>query len=189
MTLTATDRLHFFGSFLRSPRNVGSVVPSSAWLARAMVRPIDFTTARTVVELGAGSGVFTDRVLEARHPEARVLVFERDDLMSQRLSGRYPDLELFPDAFELRNVVHSGSVDAVICSLPFANFERARRAQLTDAIRSVLRPGGKLTVVQYSLQMRKTLRSLFDEVSISFVPLNVPPAFVYTCTKRSNGAG
>jgi phospholipid N-methyltransferase len=187
MALTATDRLRFFGSFLRSPRNVGSVIPSSAWLASAMVGPIDFATVRTIVELGAGSGVFTERVLGATAPEARVLVFERDDLMRQRLSDKHPELELLPDAFELRKTVEEGGVDAVICSLPFANFARARRAQLTEDIRTVLRPGGKLIAVQYSLQMRKSLRSLFDDVSISFVPLNVPPAFVYTCTKRAAG--
>jgi phospholipid N-methyltransferase len=183
VALTATDRLHFFRSFLRSPRNVGSVIPSSRWLASAMVGPIDFATARTVVELGAGSGVFTDRVLAAKAPDARVLVFERDDVMRDRLSDRRSEVELFPDAFELRKVVADGGADAVICSLPFANFERSARSRLAEDIRAVLRPGGKLIAVQYSLQMRKALNSLFDEVSISFVPLNVPPAFVYTCTK------
>jgi phospholipid N-methyltransferase len=186
MTLTATDRLHFFRSFLRSPRNVGSVIPSSAWLARRMVDPIDFAAARTVVELGAGSGVFTERVLEAKSPDARVLVFERDALMRQLLAEKHPDLELFPDAFELREVVaEDGRVDAVICSLPFANFPRAARARLAEDIYAALRPGGRLIAVQYSLQMRKALRSMFEDVSISFVPLNVPPSFVYTCTKRA----
>jgi phospholipid N-methyltransferase len=37
--------------------------------------------------------------------------------------------------------------------------------------------------------MRGALRQRFDEVSVSFVPLNAPPAFVYTCTKRSDHAG
>jgi phospholipid N-methyltransferase len=189
MALTAVDRLHFLRSFLRSPRNVGSLIPSSERLASAMVAPIDFSTAKMVVELGAGTGVFTQPILRAISPGTRVLVFERDDLMRRRLADRYPSLELFPDALELSAVVGStDEVDSVICSLPFANFPRVMRAQLVQSIHSVLRPGGQLVAVQYSLQMRRALRELFDEVSIAFVPLNVPPAFVYTCTKRRDHA-
>lgn len=37
---------------------------------------------------------------------------------------------------------------------------------------------------QYSLQMKNMLNNYFDKVTIDFVPLNMPPAFVYYCEKH-----
>jgi phospholipid N-methyltransferase len=184
MSVTVQDRIHFAGSFLRSPRTVGSFIPSSDQLTAAMVRPIDFASARMIVELGAGSGVFTQRIASATSPGTRVLVYERDEAMRARLQAVFASLEFHPDALDLAGTVGPSCADAVVCSLPFANFARETRARLAQDIHDVLKPGGSLIAVQYSTQMRRALTALFGDVSLSFVARNVPPAFVYTCTKR-----
>jgi phospholipid N-methyltransferase len=185
MSATVKDRIHFAGSFLRSPRNVGSFIPSSGQLAAAMVRRVDFATATMIVELGAGSGVFTERIARDVAPGTRVLVYERDAAMRARLQGTYAGFEFHPDALSMAETLGPSCVDAVVCSLPFANFARATRSRLAQDIHQVLKPGGRLIAVQYSTQMRRALTALFGDVSLSFVPWNVPPAFVYTCTKRT----
>jgi phospholipid N-methyltransferase len=188
VTRTAGDKARFLRAFIRSPRHVGSVWPSSAHLAEAMLRPVDFSTAELIVELGAGTGVFTELISRRLAPGARALIFERDEAMRRRLQDRYGNLEFHPDALELAALVGPESVDAIVCALPFATFPAQMRARVSQDILAVLRPGGKMTDVQYSLQMRKALRAMFDDVSIAFVPLNVPPAFVYTCTKTRSSA-
>ncbi len=189
MNSTHSDRMRFLRAFVRSPRHVGSVVPSSTRLAEAMVRPVDFATAKLIVELGAGTGPFTELISRRLAPDARALVFERDQAMRNELEGRYANLEFHPDALELAELVMSANgpgVDAVVCSLPFATFPRAMRARLAHDIHGVLRPGGRLIAVQYSTQMRRSFEELFETVSLSLVPLNVPPAIVYTCTKGAS---
>ena len=186
MNTTGSDRMRFLRAFVRSPRHVGSVVPSSSRLAEAMVGPVDFATAKLIVELGAGTGPFTNLISRRLAPDARALVFERDQAMRNELEDRYANLEFHYDALELAELVVSANgsgVDAVVCSLPFATFPRAMRARLAHDIHRVLRPGGRLIAVQYSTQMRRSFEALFDTVSLALVPLNVPPAIVYTCTK------
>ncbi|MBA2450709.1 MAG: hypothetical protein H0V51_22075, partial [Chloroflexi bacterium] len=52
-------RLAFLREFLRNPHELGSITPSSQHLAGALLDQIDFRTARRIVELGPGTGVFT----------------------------------------------------------------------------------------------------------------------------------
>src|SRR5690242_10761538 len=47
----------FFQEFVKSHGPTASVIPSSRHLASALLRPIDFSRARTIVELGPGTGV------------------------------------------------------------------------------------------------------------------------------------
>lgn len=48
---------------------------------------------------------------------------------------------------------------------------------------NALAENGKYIQFQYSLNAKKKLQSYFSEVKINFTPLNIPPAFVYICSK------
>jgi phospholipid N-methyltransferase len=75
------------------------------------------------------------------------------------------------------------NADIVISSLPLANFDEDLRSLLLNKIYESLNEEGKFIQFQYSLQSKKALKSLFQEVKIGFTALNIPPAFVYTCLK------
>jgi phospholipid N-methyltransferase len=186
MKLTSNDKIRFFYSFLQSPKRIGSVIPSSAYLAKGMFQSIDFSNIKTIVELGAGTGVFTKIIAENIQSSAHGLVFEQNDVMRNKLKDTYPNLTFYPNAIELTNVVQTleeQAVDVVISSLPFANFSQEIRIQIAHDIYKVLKPNGLLVAFQYSKQMKQTFEFLFPKVSISFVPFNIPPAFVFTCNK------
>jgi phospholipid N-methyltransferase len=183
------DGLLFAGKFLRSPRTVGSIMPSSRQLARRMLAPIDWTTATAVAELGAGTGVFTRMIRERKRPGCTALILEKDDGMRRQLAARYPELHVGGDARELTRIMERCGIrqlDAVVCGLPFANFPQDLRDAIMDQVEAALKPGGVFVCFQYSLQMRKQLAARFGRVEIRFVPLNVPFAFVYVCRKRGN---
>ena len=57
------SHLSFLKESIRSIRTTGAVMRSSRWLVREMLEPIDFDKAKIVVELGAGSGAFTEELL------------------------------------------------------------------------------------------------------------------------------
>ena len=58
----------FFRQWLRSPKSMGSVIPSSKFLARAVANEVAWQPGQYVVELGGGTGAITAGPDRARHP-------------------------------------------------------------------------------------------------------------------------
>src|SRR5690242_7652404 len=73
----AADAVRFLWGFIRHPREVGSVTPSSRFLARAVARHVP-ADARAAAELGPGTGPMTRQILKRLGPDAKVLAFEID---------------------------------------------------------------------------------------------------------------
>jgi phosphatidylethanolamine/phosphatidyl-N-methylethanolamine N-methyltransferase len=178
----------FLKTFLRD-RQVGAMSPSSRFLASKMVENIDFSTAKVLVELGPGTGVFTHVLLEKMLPDAHLLVFELNDAFYHELVKNIQDprVQLIHDSAEKiqEYLKQSGlaEADVIISSLPLAMFSSELRRNILNASKDALKKDGKYIQFQYSLQSKKKLEKTFEEVSIRFTPLNFPPAFVYTCTK------
>ena len=80
-------------------------------------------------------------------------------------------------------------IDCILSGLPFFNFSQLIRDKLIEQIIMSLKPGGLFIAFQYSQQMKKQLSQHFDIEEILFVPMNVPPAFVYICRKKKKLAG
>src|SRR3989338_7901463 len=83
-----SGRKSFLRNFWKEKKMVGAMSPSSPFLAKKMLKSIDFKTVRVIVELGPGTGVFTRKMLEQLHPEGVLLVFELNDNFMQLLSNR-----------------------------------------------------------------------------------------------------
>lgn len=180
----------FARKFMENPGQVGSLVPSSARLARAMAGEIDWGKARAVAELGSGTGAITREIARRREPGTSIYLFEKDAEMRRRLRERYPDFRCFSDAAGMADTLRrdgSGGLDAIVSGLPFFNFPQPLRDRLLAQIVDSLKPGGLFVAFQYSLQMRGQLARRLEIRRIRFVPLNLPPAFVYVCRKRDDG--
>jgi phospholipid N-methyltransferase len=180
------EKLMFLSKFLRSPRSIGSVTPSSRFLAEAMVKPVDWNSARYVAELGAGTGVFTKYIDQLKAPDCKVVVFEQDVSMRQRLEKLYPELYYYHDACDIMSAMNKYGIeqfDYILSGLPFTNFPQELRDTIMDEVDRALKPGGTFIAFQFSLQMKKQLSQRFENVSLEFVPMNVLPAFVYRCRK------
>lgn len=180
------EKLLFLYKFLRSPKSVGSITPSSRFLTRAMMQMIDWSNVRTIAELGAGTGVFTRYIAEHKHPDCHVYVFEKDLNMRRRLEHLYPSFHFYESAASITSVseAHSSQgLDCIVSGLPFANFPQDLRDDIMRSIEQSLAPGGLFIAFQYSTQMRRHLDKNLERRSIRFVPLNFPPAFVYCYRK------
>jgi len=179
-----TDKWLFFKKFMQNPRDVGSIIPSSNSLTQKMMEPIPWNHVHTLVELGAGTGVFTRAIYDLIRPDCQVAVFEKEEEMKDLLKREFDGFHTFPNALELKSCLNSIGIvraDCIISGLPFANFSPAEREKIILQVRELLDRKGVFITFQYSLQMRTMLQAAFDEVSISIVPLNIPPAFVYVC--------
>lgn len=110
-----------------------------------------------------------------------------NETMRNTLKTAYPEFSCYPDAARLVESMNQEGVlqlDYIFSGLPFFNFEPELRNTLVDQIHKALKPGGLFIAFQYSLQMKKTLSEYFIIEKLEFVPLNVPPAFVYVCRKK-----
>jgi phospholipid N-methyltransferase len=180
------DRAAFLNKFIMNPRKIGSITPSSAFLTQKMLAKLPWDCMETIVELGAGTGVFTNFIERNKKESCQVLVIEQDFKMREMLRSDYPlfyfgnkaeKLDWFLQSYDLPKV------DCIVSGLPFAVFSEALRNEVMLAVSQSLQPGGIFVAFQYSLQMRKILKKYFREVKIGFVPINLPPAFVYYCKK------
>ena len=184
-----TESAIFLKRFVKQPRQVGSVTPSSRFLTRAIMSKIKWDDANHVAELGAGTGVFTRSIVRNLKPDGKLFVFELDPTMKNMIENEHPDLTVYDDAAELHRIIvdHGiGQLDYVVSSLPFAVLPQRVTAAVVDAVDKSLKPGGKFIAYQYSLSMKNQFEKLFGDVKMSFVWRNVPPAFVYECTKAAD---
>jgi len=179
------------GHFLRHPGTVGTVVPSSAWLAHEMVGALEPGRPQVVVELGPGTGAFTEAILERLRPGDRLLAVELEPAFVNQLRDRFPSLDCAcASATELVALARARSfqaVDHIVSGLPFASLPAATSRQVLDAIQRVLRPGGTFTTFQYlhafmlpraAAFRREVDAQLGGPASRSTVFRNFPPAFV-----------
>jgi phospholipid N-methyltransferase len=179
------------GHFLRHPGTVGTVAPSSARLAREMVAALEPGRPQIVVELGPGTGAFTEAIVERLRPGDRLLAIELEPDFVRQLRKRFPSLDCACasaiDLVALARERDFAAVDHIVSGLPFASLPPATSRGVLDAIHGVLRPGGTFTTFQYvhayalprAVEFRREVGArLGDPASRSLVLWNIPPAFV-----------
>ena len=187
---------HFIREYIRNPRGVGAIAPSSPQLAREMVSRMNLEAASVVVEYGPGTGAFTSEILARKNPAALYLAIEQNPKMTSLFRKRFPDTLIFEDSVEnvsrILKELGRSEVDCIVSGLPWASFSFGLLERVLTATHSVLRPGGHFSTFAYppgnlmpsGKRLQKRLTSLFSRVHKSRVVWrNLPPAFVYHCVK------
>src|SRR5437588_478992 len=111
------ERLLFLLRALQSPRYLGSITPSSRYLASALVHFSNASTAKTVVELGPGTGPFTAALLARMPADSRLLSIERDPQLADHLRARFDDPRLIVvtgDAQELERHLSDHGLETAV---------------------------------------------------------------------------
>lgn len=178
--------LLFCQQFIKNPGYVGSILPSSRFLARKLVSNINWHCCNTIVELGAGTGSFTKYLLRHKPPGSRLLVFEKDHVFRMQLAKKFRNISLYTDAASLKNVLLAegiNGVDCIVSGLPFAVLPNEEKQNIFNQIRQVLPSGAQFITFQYSPQIYRELCRNFSEVQIDGTFLNVPPAIIYVCKR------
>jgi phospholipid N-methyltransferase len=186
----------FLAAFLRDPFTTGSVAPSSRWLAARMVREAGLADARTVVELGPGTGAITQAIVRDLEGEALFVAVEFNPAFAAALARGFPRARVLNDTAErlpaLLAEQERPSADCILSRLPFAAFPKAQQERLLDAVERALAPGGRFVTYAYipaawlapGRSLRRLLESRFPRLETTpVVWRNLPPAFVYRCVK------
>lgn len=187
-----SERALFLREFLSSPLRTASIVPSSRSLAEQMVAALPDTDGPVVVELGPGTGTFTEAVQHRLAGRGRHIAIELNEAMAAHVSRRCPDVEVvigaaadLPDILAARGL---DGADYILSGLPWVAFAGPVGRALVDTIAGSLTPAGVYTQFTYAWtrwapparRQLAQLRSAFDEVLIArTIWRNLPPAFVY----------
>ena len=187
----STTPLKFLGSFVRHPRQIGAVVPSSPALAKAMVRGLEVGGGQSVVELGPGTGAFTDAILRHLPDDASYLGIELNGDFVDHLRERFPGASFVKGCAQDAARHHAESalpaVRAVLCGLPFASLPHAVQDGVVESLDALLADGGEFRTFQYvhayrmpaARRFRRRMDGVFGPGERSpAVRLNIPPAYV-----------
>ena len=186
------DGFGFFGRFLRNPTTIGAVLPSSRYLARALVGRLELAPGELVVEFGPGTGPATAVVQQSLPNGASYLGIELDGRFHRLLTSRFPRLPFHHgSAAELREILEQRALPRpvrIVSGLPFASLPPVVQDGVIDGIVWALRgTDGDFRTFQYvhayGLRAARRFRARMEERFRGFerigpIVRNVPPAFV-----------
>lgn len=186
----------FFRHFISDWKATGAIAPSSRGLARKVVGLAEVSSARNILELGPGTGSFTQVIDEVMAPQARYLGLELNPVFANRLREQHPHMQFETTAaqeYDYDNFLSPGeSFDTIVSGLPWTAFPESLQIAILDHALSRLRPGGHLVTFAYTgfhllptgRHFKELLEKRAGRLECSHtVWRNLPPAFVYRATK------
>jgi phospholipid N-methyltransferase len=195
------EHVLLFSRFLKSPRTVGAVTPSSRHVADAIVEHVDFDQPGRIVELGPGTGALTGPIVERLGPHIDFLALEIDPEFCRSVQARWPAVDcVCVSAEELGAVAADRGllpIDHIVSGLPFATLPQTVTQLILENVVRVLRPGGTFSTFQYvhsygmspaSAFRRSMSEKMGGEPEVRVVVKNLPPALVLTWKKSERAS-
>jgi phosphatidylethanolamine/phosphatidyl-N-methylethanolamine N-methyltransferase len=182
-------RLALFQEFLKHPRQIGSVISSSRFLEFRIVESAGIGSAKTIVELGPGTGGTTRAILKAMKPGSKLLSIEKNPHL-HNLVSRIQDDRLIThlgDAERLTQILSIYGIDTpevLISGIPFSTMSHASGSRIVETISSVLAPRGRFVAYQVSNRVACLCRPILGPGEMEVELFNIPPHRVYRWEKN-----
>ncbi len=181
----------FSRNFIKHPRMLGSLIPSSRYLVKRLLEQVDWSRANTIVEYGPGVGTFTGEILRRLPAGGNVVAIDTNRDFARYLTRTFPDDRLHVvegSAADAQETLHQrglGRADYVISGIPYSTMDPAIRERILQTTHDVLQPDGSFLVYQFTRAVLPYLRQVFPQVQVEFEPRNIMPARLFYC--RRNG--
>ncbi|EKD23436.1 MAG: hypothetical protein ACD_82C00040G0001 [uncultured bacterium] len=191
----------FVSAIFRNPKSMGAATPSSSFLAKKITKNIMAKDAPLkILEVGAGTGVFTQEIINKIGQNDIVDVIEIDYGLCEILNKKFKNN---------KNVnIHCVSIldwepgykyDFIVSGLPFNAFDSFFVSNILEKFKNIIIDNGVLSYFEYALagktkklflfgdekldlinniKMRKEFLKKF-EFDRDLIFLNFPPAYVY----------
>jgi phospholipid N-methyltransferase len=181
------NALLFARNFFRHPRMLGSIVPSSRFLIKQLLQPIDWNEARVIVEYGPGVGCITAEILRRMRSDAILIAIEVNPDFVAHLRASLTDERLHvvegsaESVDEILERFGRGKANYIISGIPFSTISPEARERIIRNTAESLAPAGAFLVFQFSTRVLEDLQRIFRYVRRTFEPLNVLPAHLFFC--------
>ncbi|MBN3789297.1 rRNA adenine N-6-methyltransferase family protein [Burkholderia sp. Ac-20353] len=186
----------FLRTWLRNPRRVGALAPSSPALAALITAQIPHDNA-SVIELGAGTGVFTRALLARGVNSDRLVLVEADPAFATALRHQFPALRVMQmDATGLGitdGFFGTERAHAIVSGLPLVAMPVEQAVAIVQgAFAHHLAAGGAFYQFTYAPRCPIPARHLeaigIRAARVGIAWMNFPPAVVYRFERRIDGA-
>lgn len=177
-------RTAFLKSFIKSPAQVASVIPSSRFLVEKVSSKMDLSGPRIIAEFGPGEGVHTRELLRRCHPETKLILFELNKELAEELRREFSDdprVEILnEDCRNIANIARERGIegfDYIFSGIPFSLMDKDMKQELMYEIYEALKPNSCFIIYQVTNELKRFGKH-FDQLESEWCPLNVPPMFV-----------
>lgn len=173
----------FIRQFIASPAGIGAICPSSPWLSRYMAAQVPLDGG-LVVELGAGTGVVTQALLDRGVPPSSLLVVEFSADFVRHLRERFPGVKVIQgNAAHLDTMLPpDANVSAIVSSLPLCSLPSSDTFAIVRQWNRLFRHSGG-RVVQFTYNLGRPPWQRLVETPMGrrhVIGANIPPAQVFT---------
>ena len=184
----------FLKAFLDDPTGVGSVFPSSPAAAARMVKGIKPNENAIVLELGCGTGPFTEAIERILPTPDAFLGIELNEELANILREKFPHLHIVcgdaSKATEIHEKSGLGEVKYIISALPFTSLpEEISEAILAEADKFMRRGNCEFRTIQFATstplpaakKFRRAMNQKYGKAHRSqIVWRNLPPCYILT---------
>jgi phosphatidylethanolamine/phosphatidyl-N-methylethanolamine N-methyltransferase len=195
---TSSQTWLFFRQWLKNPLGMAALSPSGSQLTGLMMAELP-PQAQRVIELGAGTGVFTRALIREGIAPDKLLVVELNEELHGYLREQFPQAKVVcGNACDLQKLTASngfsdeGPADAVISGLGLLSMSRDLQKSIIESAFSVLKADGQF--IQFTYGPKSPLpRDLLSELGLSvrrggFAWCNMPPASVFVFSRNRSEA-
>lgn len=204
----------FYSEFRNRNKTTGSIIPSSRFLASAITGPLSqLSGPRRVLEVGPGTGAFTQKIVQHLTPEDHFDIVEINPIFAEVIRNQFQTDSAYKSVSEISTVhetplqqfEYDAPYDIIISGLPTTNFDVPLVSEIFETFVELLAPEGVLSYFEYMYlrdirkyvdkkENRTRLREM-DQViapyhrqmrfSKSWVFMNFPSAWVHHLRKQS----
>ena len=139
----------FIKQFLSNPNSIGAVHPSSDELADLITETAKLKNRSTIVEIGSGTGVFTEKIHEKKNESADFFAIELNPYFVEQTKKRCPYVKVFKGSAKNINIYLKdqgfSGCDCIISGLPWASFNN-EISPLLDGPISIIEIRGKRSI-------------------------------------------
>lgn len=178
---SAAQHLDFIKGLIAHPKNVAAITPSSPALARAIAQQVDPAIPGPVLELGPGTGVVTEALIEHGIAPERIVAIEYDPDFAHMVAERCPGVRVVRgDAFDFPRLTGEAQFAAIVSGLPLLTHTTMQRQRLVETALRHLAPGSSFVQLSYGTNPPVPAPDGANLKRAALVLMNLPPARVWT---------
>lgn len=179
------DFISFFIEFLKNKKAIGSVIPSSKYLAQKVVEINNDFSGLKVLEIGAGTGVITQVLLKKDYES--LFILEPNKTFFSKLSYLSNNKTILVNDY-IQNFQEK-DFDIIICSIPFNSLPEEISLSILKKIRSLLKNEESSLVFYEYLGLnlfnnKNPLNLIKKEAKYTLEFKNIPPAKILKLSKK-----
>lgn len=182
------ENVLFFQRLMKNPRSLGAIVPSSKKLGAFMCRHVDCAEGEYVLEVGAGTGSFTQALLKSGIRLDQLIIIELDGELVAFLKERFPQATIIQgsaaDLISLLPEGVAGRIRTIVSGIPMVNLSKSLQKEIIESCFSVTLPGALMLQFTYRPIVPFPAKKFnLKAKHLGTVYLNFPPATVWSFKK------